>query len=83
LAFAAPCQLGGALDRLACAAQRDDALMGGGIGYTPRIFTGSLGKSHTLTLSLAACLVVIGSRDTDTELLIRSSMSYSYAQLLS
>jgi hypothetical protein len=41
LAFAAPGQLGGALDRLACAAQRDDALMGGGIGYSPANGRGS------------------------------------------
>src|SRR4051794_6082023 len=33
--------------------------MGGDIGYTPRIFAGGLGKLHTLTLSLAAYLVVI------------------------
>jgi hypothetical protein len=59
LAFTAPGQLGGTLDRLTCAAQRDDALMGGGIGDTPRVFARGFGKLHTLTLSLAACLIVI------------------------
>ena len=59
LAFTAPGQFGGTLDRLTYAAQRDDALMGGGIGDTPRVFAGGFGKLHTLTLSLAACLIVI------------------------
>ena len=43
LAFTAPGQLGGTLDRLTCAAQRDDALMGGGIGDTPRVFARGFG----------------------------------------
>jgi hypothetical protein len=72
LAFAAPGQFGSTLDRLTCAAQRDDALMGGGIGYTPRIFTGSLGDRTPRK-----------SRDPDGKFPIRSSVSYSYARLLS